>query len=1333
MGDDRGGILERLIWIIQQCLDSDDCGPALGAEVLTDAVKLMSLAARHGLADVEAISTVAWLHLIRAERLPQEGETALRLSALLSTHAPELVRPQAAEWLEDNPGLLTETTSPYRVYAPVAAAHALGTEELALLDLAIAMTRKAAAQSGDDEAEQAGHRLMLGIAMVARHPQVGEAGELAEAIELLRSVLAMLPADHPGRAGGLAVLAGALQHRFEESGGLPDLEESLKAGWDSVDALAHDVPDRYAPLVTLCNGLRMRFGLSRDRADIQQSVQCGREAAALVSHDQPERGMVLASYGLALVVAHASAEGEPGTTLDEAVQQLREAVRLVPAGHPYRLVCLNSLALAHLMLAAEHEDSNVDTTQLDAAVQTAGTAINTFTPHHSGYGQALYTLGNALWARFRHAGNSADLHQAASALSRASVLLPAWSPIHRTCLSIFDAVMRARLERIAEVGDRLRAVRASLAAAAGHPTRPALLAHAAETVLSRGQPADLEEAAKWWREAVELTPPTDPKHASYLCDLAVPILRRAELTHDGASLEASIATSRRAAAMACAEPSTRARALVNLAVALRIRSLETRSLDDLAEAIEAGVAAIAADDGRPLRPRLLLGLGMSLLMWFERTGSQPELAKAVDSFAEALAAVPEGHPDRAAFLAGLGGALGTRYGLAGDAGDLAAAIDLLDEAVALTPAEHPELAARLSQAGAARAQRYQRAGDLHDLTEAMGLGRRAIAASPRQHVQRRVALMLLCTALQASYLRSGDPEELAEAIDVVRQMRESRFTAGIDPALVEAQLTRLLLLRFERTQESTDLAELVEVAAQAVAAPAANPHYRAGDLSNYGNALRARYTRFGNTADLEAAVQAHRQAVAVRPQGHAERALLLMELGLAEHARYLRTGHPGDFETAIGTLRSALDACPAGHPDRAGYLGTLGSLLLHKFERSGLLADLNDGVQTLRSAVEGMSSHDPRRLVHLSNLGNALRARLVYVGSAHDLADALSALQECVAAAAPGNPNRGVYLSNLAALWLSRYQQSRSSADLRQAVEAARAAVELSPPDHPQRVILLLNLGGLLVTSASAGVTDHMDEAITMLREAVHAAGEDNSAKAMAIANLANALTARHERHGRKTDAVEAIQQFELAVAILGEEHTYRANALLGLGNALGSRYRKSLAEDDFSGAVGALRRAVGTPAAPRWVCARAGQLWGLLAAQRQDWGQARQGFSAAVALLPGVAWHGIGRRTREERLRDWDGLAGVAAACSLNDRRPTEAVEVLEQGRSVLWAQLLQIRDDFASLRERDADMHVRLTKLALALDSDTALDRPGASPPSTTGPFAVVPGGVSRFIDLA
>ena len=136
-----------------------------------------------------------------------------------------------------------------------------------------------------------------------------------------------------------------------------------------------------------------------------------------------------------------------------------------------------------------------------------------------------------------------------------------------------------------------------------------------------------------------------------------------------------------------------------------------------------------------------------------------------------------------------------------------------------------------------------------------------------------------------------------------------------------------------------------------------------------------------------------------------------------------------------------------------------------------------------------------------------------------------------------------------------------------------------------------------------------------------------------------------------------------------------------------------------------------------------AARAWGKSAFTAGDTLSAADGYATAVGLLPELAWHGLDRDTREEQLADWAGLAADAAACMIAVGQPHQAVEMLEQGRSVLWTQALHLRSDLSLLREAAPHLALRLDEIRRELDQVPSSALQGAFQPGRANVSAEEP----------
>ena len=140
----------------------------------------------------------------------------------------------------------------------------------------------------------------------------------------------------------------------------------------------------------------------------------------------------------------------------------------------------------------------------------------------------------------------------------------------------------------------------------------------------------------------------------------------------------------------------------------------------------------------------------------------------------------------------------------------------------------------------------------------------------------------------------------------------------------------------------------------------------------------------------------------------------------------------------------------------------------------------------------------------------------------------------------------------------------------------------------------------------------------------------------------------------------------------------------------------------DAHEAIDARRQAAAVSTAPPVIRALAARAQGEWAMEDHDPEMASDGYTAAVSLLAEVAWHGLERSVREGHLAQWRGLAEDAAACALHVS-PPQAVELLEQGRTVLWTQRLHHRTDLRRLNQTAPAVADRLGEIRAELDHET------------------------------
>jgi tetratricopeptide (TPR) repeat protein len=861
-----------------------------------------------------------------------------------------------------------------------------------------------------------------------------------------------------------------------------------------------------------------------------------------------------------------------------------------------------------------------------------------------------------------------------------------------------------------------------------------------------GDPADLDECVAAGQSAADIAEPADPPYVIVCTNLAASLRLRFDRHGDPADLDRSITCGRRAVDASAPDDPRRAVRASNLANGLRTRGETTGDEDDIREAAaHAEEADRCCPAGAPARPAIASNVSMCRHALHRLTGDLATLTAAVAAGRESLAGAPprtlairlsntglmlqelgrrtgrvelcdeavvmtargvglteehgvEHDVNRVMVRQSASTALLSRFELTGDPADLHAGVRLAREAVAGNPAG----------AAAARAWNHlcnalqtgvETLGDDDGATDAaVRAGETALAVAGDRFPERATLLSTLGAAYRLRFEEHGRPADLDRALDLARRgvarrdgtaqlstlgvVLQSRFeeTGSVDDireaaavlrraattAVDRNNLAATLLRLFVATQDGALLDESIAVADRAVAESPPGHRSRAARVNTLAMAYRARAELLGSRADAGEAVRRARQAC----EAARDRAGLLRAaragLAVALQTRYALTAARADLDEAIAVGWELLGELPAGHPDRPRYLGNQGAALHERFTARGSIADLDAAVSCLADAVTATPPASPDRPGRLGNLSSALRERHAVDGVRADAERAVSVAREAVTLTAADSPELAHHRESLG-LALSHLDR------LDEARDELAAALAGTPPGDESRPQRLSNLGGIHVRLfETTGRTAELDSAVAAAREAAEAMPDGDPRR----------LTYR----------------FNLAVAL----------------------QRRSGGPADRSEATAAFREVAGGSTGPMSVRAAAGRGWVMLAADQRDWPQATAAARQALELAAATAGRGVGRADQERMLAPNQGLASLAAACALHTGDPETAVELLEAGRGVLFAQSLELRTDLSSLAARQPGLAARFVELRGRLEAparpDIVADMPGAVEPAET-----------------
>ncbi|KAF8444059.1 TPR-like protein [Boletus edulis BED1] len=658
------------------------------------------------------------------------------------------------------------------------------------------------------------------------------------------------------------------------------------------------------------------------------------------------------------------------------------------------------------------------------------------------------------------------------------------------------------------------------------------------------------------------------------------------------------------------------------------------------------------DDGY----RIGLGdLGVALSLRFERLGELSDLEDAISTHRDANHLTPDGHPDRKNRLNNLGESFRARFERLGELSDLEDAISTLRDAVHLTPDGHPHKPRMLNNLGISFKARSERLGELSDLEDAISTHRDAIHLTPDRHPHKPGMLNNLGVSFITRFLRLGELSDLEDAISTLR-----------------------------------DAVHLT---------PDGHPH-KPAMLNNLGNTFKARFERLGELSDLEDAISTHRNAVHLTPDGHPDEPSYLNNLGFSLIARFERLGELSDLEDAISTFRDAVHLTPDGHPHKPSMVNNLGNSFKARFERLGELSDLEHAISTQRDAVHSIPDGHPHKPGFLSTLGNSFIIRFNRLGELSDLKDAISTHRDAVHLTPDGHPHKPRRLNSLGLSFITRFEHLGELSDLEHAFSIHKDAVHLTPDGHPDKPSMLYNLGNSFRDRFERfGELSDLEHAISTHRDAVHLTPDGHPNKPRRLNNLGNTFITRFERLGELSDLEHAISTQRDAVHLTPDGHPQKPNRLNNLANSFKTRFECLGEPSDLEDAISLYSHAASVPIGPISVRFRASRNW-ILCARRMRHPSLLRAHSTAINLFPQLAWIGLSLTYRYAELKRGADVVREAAAAALDLGFPELAVEWLEQGRSIVWGELLQLRGSYEQLSSAHPDHARRLRELSAALD---------------------------------
>ncbi|KAJ7479252.1 CHAT domain-containing protein [Mycena latifolia] len=665
-------------------------------------------------------------------------------------------------------------------------------------------------------------------------------------------------------------------------------------------------------------------------------------------------------------------------------------------------------------------------------------------------------------------------------------------------------------------------------------------------------------------------------------------------------------------------------------------------------------ATISLSWGHPGHAFLHSDLATGLSERFRMRGQPQDLDQAITLLSAGLEFQTTPQPDRPESMRKLATLLHKRFDMTSDTVDLNRAVSLHHKALNLLPPSHPDYCTSLNHLGGVLYKRFTTGGQLADLASAIELQHRALDLQPAPHPEHCGTLCNLGLCLEERFSICGDPQDLDTAIELLYKAHSLEADQPTKGNLAKALIRRSKI----RAATATD--------------------------------------------DLEKAIALYNDTLNFFSCAEPIRLLYMNNLAAALQTRFEIRGDPLDLNVAINLLYQTLECWPPLHPDRKLSVNTLASALDMRFDLTRDLLDLDHAIELHREALKLHPESHVGHIMYLTNLATSLQKRFRERGDPADLEGAIGVFRRSVELRPHSHPDRALSLHNLAAALHERFDRIGQLEDLEVSIELHHEALKLRPGHHPARVNTLINLASVLESRFKIveEVRD-LDSALEHCGEALNLLPSFHQNRVHCMNIQGNLLTNRFQAIGNPADLESSINIFHEILDLVPLPNLTHLFALANMANTLVQKYIHSSNASAMDEAVIALRQASTYATAPIYFRYETSARWAH-AADAMGHKSEIEAYSNTIELLPQLATLALDIQARQRALISHSdpALAADAAACALRLQRNDKAVEFLEAGRSIFWAQAMQLQPDLHDLESAHPEIAQQLYETSKKLE---------------------------------
>ncbi|KAI0252360.1 CHAT domain-containing protein [Lactifluus subvellereus] len=647
----------------------------------------------------------------------------------------------------------------------------------------------------------------------------------------------------------------------------------------------------------------------------------------------------------------------------------------------------------------------------------------------------------------------------------------------------------------------------------------------------------------------------------------------------------------------------------------------------------------------------------------------------------------------------------------------------------------------------------QRADSLNDVNSQVNRWQTQASTLPFRHPDRAVIAHNIASFHLLRYNATRQKGDLDQAIVGYAEA----LLRGMDhpplDILTFKHLTRALLTRFTDFGTREDLDHIISYFRHLSNLPLEVAGIKHLDVLNgLADALYCRHEVGGRLEDIEDLISLLRHVITMVPLG-TDYLLFAGNLASAWKKKYEQTDEPEDLTEAISHYYAVItsESCPLDHPSRPFYLNDLADALLSRFQWSDDLNDVKDAATLFQKSLDLLDKEHPDRMGVLMNLANVYQARFRKIYDSKYLEKAISRYREVLLLCPPGHKSKDKLLINLGSSLVSRFQNFGRMDCLEEATSLYRAALRLCPrghphrqesldglanamhlrslrthrmedleesinlkrenlalttPGHPMRPQMLFNLSlSLQIEYTWTGNMGYIDEGIEHLYEASKLVKSGHPGSRRILHLLAQHLLHRFRHRGARKDIADAIKHYRTSISLIPEGNSEVSSMLSNFAISLYLIFSRIGNAEHLEESMDLFLSAVKYPFSNVRDRLIAAQSWTITAHSTRH-SSALTAYRNALSLLQRAIDLGPTVQTRHEYIsgRDIEHLRSLpmdAASYAIGSHLYEDAIEMLEQGRALLWSSMRSLRAPLDHLHQVDKSLADEFTEISQALEA--------------------------------